>query len=383
MPYLKYAVMSVLETRFEDLELIVSLDDTEDGSREFLASIKDNRITVVKPSNSLSMSEHWDFAQTHATGQWQMFLGQDDMMIKNYVHAFDVLSKKAEDLGIGVIVARRAYVCWPPLEVANLKALQYWRTDEVSVRDSHKFLAKALLSSISYHAGPQMYTTTIVSKAIIDSIRTSNSGRLILGHPQDAYLAAALLKQTPSFLFSGQPFSWVGTSSKSAGLAITKMASGAEEYGQLADEYLQSVQNSKSISYTSKLDFRHGINARYFLDALRDIWPDVLKAPRLSSLWFELRFDGNILALADRAKGIGLDSKSLLMAPGWYWLKRLVSWCIVVSQLNSRIVATFASVALRLFKPKTLAFSSIKSIRTPEDLFQLAKQSSVAAFRLD
>lgn len=379
MPYLKYAVMSVLETRFEDLELIVSLDDTEDGSREFLASIKDNRITVVKPSNSLSMSEHWDFAQTHASGDWQMFLGQDDMMIKNYVHAFDVLSKKAEDLGIGVIVARRAYVCWPPLEVANLKALQYWRTDEVSVRDSHKFLAKALLSGISYHAGPQMYTTTIVSKAIIESIRTSNSGRLILGHPQDAYLAAAILKQTPSFLFSGQPFSWVGTSSKSAGLAITKMASGAEEYGQLADEYLQSVQNSKSISYTSKLDFRHGINARYFLDALQDVWPEIFRQHPFASAWFQFRVDSKILSQASQTKASQKDRDLLLLSAKFFHLKYVFSQLLSISRRVGRNSLAIASMLLRIVKPKSLMFNSIQYIESTDKLFELA--TKLVSFR--
>lgn len=372
MPYLKYSVNSVLSSQFIDLELIVSLDDTGDESFEFLSQITDTRLKVIGPPSGLSMSEHWDFAQSHALGRWQMFLGQDDMMMNGFLEAFEYLTDLAQQSELGVIVARRAYVCWPPLKHANLKALQYWRTDEISIKESNEFVPKALLSEISYHAGPQMYTTTLVSRSVVDSIRIENQGRLILGHPQDAYLAVALLKKAPSFLFSGQPFSWVGTSSKSAGLAITKMASGEAEYSQLANDYRDSVQNSKSISYNSKTDFRHGINARYFLDALQDVWPEVLSQKPLSSTWFRLRVDAKILSLAAQTRALQIDRHLLLLSAKFFILRYVFSKLLTISRLVGHKLTTIASMLLQILRPKSLMFRSTQYIENADKLFELA-----------
>lgn len=75
-------------------------------------------------------------------------------------------------------------------------ALQYWKTNGMEVRDSLAFTKTALVSSISYHAGPQMYTSSIVSREVIDSVRKSQGGRLIISHPKDAFLCAS---KSPSF----------------------------------------------------------------------------------------------------------------------------------------------------------------------------------------
>jgi glycosyltransferase involved in cell wall biosynthesis len=194
MPYLKYAVSSVLSSNYADLELIVSLDETGDGSKEFLSGFQDHRLRIISPQEGLSMSEHWDFAQSNATGDWQMFLGQDDLLMSGYIKAFESLTEVASARKIDVVVARRAYVTWPPLGNANLKALQYWHSNELETRSSHRFVARSLLNNISYHAGPQMYTSTLISKGLVESIRKSNGGSLVMGHPQDAYLAASILK---------------------------------------------------------------------------------------------------------------------------------------------------------------------------------------------
>jgi hypothetical protein len=370
MPYLQYAVKSVLGSPFDDLELIVSLDDVDDGSSGFLNQINDARLKVISPSSGLSMSEHWDFAQGQATGQWQMFLGQDDMLMTGFSEAFEKLTKLANEAELGVIVARRAYVCWPPLKNQNLKALQYWKTDEVSVKNSVEFATKALLTDISYHAGPQMYTTTLVAKSVVESIRSKNEGRLILGHPQDAHLAASLLKESPTYVFSGQPFSWVGTSTKSAGLAIARLAQGDE--GVVATDYVKSVSRSSAISYTSSADFRHGVNSRYFYDALERVWPELLKTEPFNRFWFRIRVDSLILSLASSSRALALDQRNLGTSPTNFLTKKLfVLWLVLFNKaihfsywLGSKILSNFRNSALN--------FTSIDEFASGDDLYSAA-----------
>lgn len=374
MPYLQYAVKSVLNSCCGDLELVVSLDDVDDGSSEFLNNTNDPRLKVISPSAGLSMSEHWDFAQSHATGQWQMFLGQDDMMMTGFSDAFENLTKFANEAELGLIVARRAYVCWPPLRDPNLKALQYWKTDELAVKNSVEFAAKALLSDISYHAGPQMYTTTLVAKSVVDSIRSKNEGGLILGHPQDAHLAASLLKESPSFLFSGNPFSWVGTSAKSVGLAIAKLAEGSDS--EIANEYVSSVSDSSSLSYSSNADFRHGVNSRYFFDALVKVWPELLWQNSFSKKVFRIRVDALILALSPRSKTLALEARELVTSLEDYFLKNWVSRFLRISTKLREFLNRTLSIVLKMARPRRLRFISIEKIDSSGELFDVAMRIS-------
>jgi hypothetical protein len=381
MPYLEYAVRSALATDHTDMELLVSLELTGGDSKAFLDSITDERLRVIYPNPGLSMSEHWDFAQSHAVGEWQMFLGQDDLMMTGYIDAFQKLTEEAIRHNLGVIVARRAYVCWPPLREPGLRALQYWKTKELSIRDSKQFAAQALLTDISYHAGPQMYTTTLVSRSTIDIIRKANHGRLVMGHPQDAYLAAALLKNTKSYLFSGQPFSWVGTSSRSAGLAITKVGTDSE-MAQLGNDYEASVRNSKTLSYSSKIDFRHGINARYFLDALENVWPNVLETPPFSTQWFQVRVDAGLL-FQTKQSDQQQKARKFLMSTKHVILKYFFASWLSVVQLLRRVIAMVATKLQKTFAFRALSLISIEEASSCEALFCAAKEIKVTPVKVD
>ena len=379
MPYLQYAVKSVLNSHCDDLELVVSLDDVDDGSSEFLDQISDPRLKVITPPAGLSMSDHWDFAQGHAKGEWQMFLGQDDMMMTGFSDAFEKLTKLANEAELGVVVARRAYVCWPPLKDPNLKALQYWKTDEVSVKNSVEFAAKALLTDISYHAGPQMYTTTLVAKYVVESIRSKNAGRLILGHPQDAHLAASLLKESHSYIFCGQPFSWVGTSAKSAGLAIAKLAEGSEN--EIARDYISSVSRSSGLTYASRADFRHGINSRYFYDALNKAWPELLCKPPFSKRFFKVKIDALIHTLYPRSKALELDVAKLMTSPQDRSLKRLVAGVLRISvKLRGALIWPITKI-LKIARPHRLNFVLIEEIECSQELFSAAMKISISSPR--
>lgn len=338
MPYLEYAVRSALATDRLDLEVLVSLDMTGDESKIFLDSISDERLRVVYPSHGLSMSEHWDFAQLQAKGRWQIFLGQDDMLLSGYPDMFDSLTRVADESELEIVVSRRAYITWPPLANRSLKPLQYWRTDEISVLNSRTFARSALLSEISYHEGPQMYTTTLVYSELLAKIRRSNGGRLIGGHPQDAYLAAELLKHSRSYLWSGSPFGWVGTSNKSAGLAITH---GRKDVvlQEVARSYVGSISGSERLPYHSNVDFRHGVNARYFYDALRIVWPEFIRDEVASRLWYEFQLDVNLVSsMTGGVRGAG-KYRALVCSPKFLPAK-------VLSGLILRVWRSLRSLAL-------------------------------------
>jgi glycosyltransferase involved in cell wall biosynthesis len=375
MPYLRFSVLSVLASDCLELELVISLDGSSDESEDFLAGINDSRLRVVRPPVGLSMSEHWDFAQLQATGDWQIFLGQDDMLMTGFAEAFNYLTDAAKARGLDIVVARRAYVAWPPLGNATLKAMQYWESGELETKPAESFASKALLSGISYHAGPQMYTTTLVSEKLISAIRSKQDGRLVLGHPQDAFLAAALLKEGNKFLFSGRPFSWVGSSIKSAGLAIASSGVGGE-VSSLASEYLYSVVNSNSISYHSSVDFRHAVNSRYFLDALSVVWPEIFGTKRFQSRIFRILVDSHSWSVLSQNKKDGVALSQIFFFPGLNSIKALVGLIWIARGKMLSIAHRVGGLVLSTMTSRYRNFKSVTHASDPGTLFDMAMSFS-------
>jgi len=373
MPYLRYAVASVLASSRADIQLVVSADQSADSSDEYLSNLDDTRVTLVRPAKALSLSDHWDFAQSHATGEWQMFLGQDDLMMTNFAEGLDSLVEAADIKGTSVVVTRRAYLCWPPLREKKLKALQHWKTDQVEIRQSLDFVEKALTTGISYHAGPQMYTSTIVHRDLLTKIRMSQKGQLIIGHPQDAFLAAAILKESPSFLWSGAPIAWVGTSEKSAGLAISKGADNSG-LGNLAKDYANSVHSDKKIVYSSTVDFRHGVTARYFLDALFAAWPEVLELKKFSTKKFKLKMDSEFMASYSRRHKNLVTRRELVTLRHCLWLTTLMGY---TKYLRAFVLGQFLDVTSKFFASRLKSRYSFHQIKSCDDaglLFEAARK---------
>lgn len=294
MPYLEWAIKSVLAEQSDFLEVVISVDESEDSSAEFAHGIKDERVRVFSPPRNLSMSEHWDFAQSKCKGDWQIFLGQDDLFANGYLQKWELMISEAQGASIEAIVARRAYVNWEGVNDHSRPAIQFWGTSGSKVITAKEFVSRALYSQISYHEGPQAYTSSLVKREVLDAIRAHNSGRLVSGHPQDAFLAASVLRQAENFLFFGEPFSFVGTSTRSAGLAVSGSSKElSADQIILREKYISSVSDSP-VGQRLRGNFRHGSNAKYFLDAL----VATRGTGRMKELDFKLnklRFDANLL----------------------------------------------------------------------------------------
>lgn len=301
MPHLKFCLDSVLADHNKDLEIVLSVDASSDGSIAMAQEYarEDSRIQLIVPPLGLTMSDHWDFAQAKANGAWQVFLGQDDLLCPNFSSRVIPLIIEAEKRKLEAIVARRAYVYWEPLNSNITPAIQFWGDNTLSEVSSTHFVRQALLTQISYHAGPQAYTSSIVSAKLLERIRIRNNGRLIIGHPQDAFLAAEILAETESFLNSGMPFSFVGTSKNSAGLAVAKLQKPSESKwaeDSLAEEYLGGIALSSSGGDEFARLFRHGCNAVYFRKALETIGWRGTPLPSSWPLGLRLRHDLTIIA---------------------------------------------------------------------------------------
>lgn len=273
MPYLQFSVKSALLTVFDDCEVIVSVEKAEKLTIDFLHSIDDPRLRVVHPPEGLSMGEHWDWAQTHATGRWQIFLGQDDGLQEHFFALAELLTKWAEAQGVRSICSSRAYIHWPgsATDPAPQGKVERVVRHKIQLRDTKRDARSALLGSMSYFQLPHMYTTSLFSKDLLDEARDLQGGRLITSHPQDASLATLPVMLEKTYLKCWVPLGWVGSSPKSAGAAISHNSKRNETANakSLARSYLESITAS-AYSYPEWAgNFSLGNVRIYFWQALK------------------------------------------------------------------------------------------------------------------
>jgi glycosyltransferase involved in cell wall biosynthesis len=276
--YLPSCVDTIISQEYADYELIISDDHSTDGSKEYLATLLTHpNIRVIEPAESLSMTDHWEWALSHAKGQWLIFVGQDDGLQPYFFKLADKLIPIAEEKKIRTIMSQRAYFFWQGCEAFYGDiAVSYYARNMIKVRNSKYEALKALFGIQNYFELPEMYTTSLFHKSILDEAREKQDGRVLTCHPQDANLGVIACSLDNYYLKSYIPLGWIGTSPKSAGMAV---ASGdsfnqTKEMNELELEYKSKIESSSLGYHELAGDFSFGDGSLYF-------WQAFLKTPAL------------------------------------------------------------------------------------------------------
>lgn len=274
--YLPTCVDTIISQDYDNYELIISDDHSEDGSKEYLATLLSHpNVVVLEPEKSLSMAEHWEWALSHARGEWLIFVGQDDGLQPYFFRLADQLTKLAQKEHLRTIMSERAYFFWKDCSFFYGDiSVSYHAANRVIILNCRYEAIKALLLFQSYLHLPQMYTTSLFHRDILNEVKQRQQGRLFVTHPQDANLAAIACSLEKRYLMSYIPLGWVGSSRKSAGLAVVQREShptkgeNKRDLDSLRDEYVGKIQKSELKYHFLAGDFHFGNMSIYFWQAL-------------------------------------------------------------------------------------------------------------------
>lgn len=81
MKYLKQAIDSVFSQELQDWELLISDDNSSDGTRDYLSTIQDPRVKLHFQSENLNIFGNLNFLLERATGTITQILCQDDYFV--------------------------------------------------------------------------------------------------------------------------------------------------------------------------------------------------------------------------------------------------------------------------------------------------------------
>ena len=208
-----HTLRTVIEQDYENLEIIVSDNASIDNTEAIVRSFSDPRVNYINTGQRLGMSENWEFALGHVTGDFLMYLGDDDGLLSN---ACSDIATILMNTNTKAIIWNKPNFNWPSNKITpnelNIK-LNY----DLVEMDS-KILLKAVANGrTSYGRLPVIYTGFVAVDKIVQI--KNKTGRFFHSITPDVYSGIVLADALPSYLYSFRPFSINGGSGHSNGLA--------------------------------------------------------------------------------------------------------------------------------------------------------------------
>ena len=203
---LRHALRTCLDQNFDDYEVVVSDNDSSPATKAVIDEAASRRVRYVRSPGLLAMSSNWDFAVSHARGEYVILIGDDDGLLP---HALAEVDRITREHDAKVVRWTQVYYTWPsfalPGQADYLRVPLGRGLAEVASLD----LIRAVIGfRLPYTALPMLYNAA-VHRSVLDEL--PKTGR-VFPHPvPDVYWArrrrgrgAILLDRAPMSV-SGSP----------------------------------------------------------------------------------------------------------------------------------------------------------------------------------
>lgn len=250
--YLPYCLESLISQDYDDVEIIVSNNCSEDNTSSYLSSVTDKRVRVIKPAEVLSMAYHYEFALSQAKGDWIMILGDDDGVQPYFFELAEFLTTQAEKKNLNLINSARSYFFWAGCESFYADNLVGYHADAFCAVENIKIQGlSVLIGQKAYFETPQMYTTSLFNRKIIEKVKQKQEGAFYKAITPDANGAAIAFSVENNYLDCKVPLAWVGTSPKSYAVL------GEIGYGRIENENQEETQARIAESFNLSFNKSH------------------------------------------------------------------------------------------------------------------------------
>jgi glycosyltransferase involved in cell wall biosynthesis len=213
---LAFTIRTALAQSSHDYEVIISDNVSADGTRDVVKAFDDKRLRYVNTERRLSMCDNYEFGLQHATGEYVLFIGDDDAVIPGRLD--ELLSILAAlpsptihmwplhvyDWPVGSRPAHVDYLAVPvPATTVDLKA-------------KGKFVVS--VGGWKYYELPSVYHCA-VPRFLLDAIR-ARTGRVFHSTQPDVFTALAMPAFADKAVNLGRSITFNGRSARSNGLGF-------------------------------------------------------------------------------------------------------------------------------------------------------------------
>lgn len=224
LEYLKTAIASILAQDYENWEIVISDNDSEQDIKSYVESLKEDRIIYSKSHRFLSVTENWNRALDQCSGEYVFLIGDDDCLLKN---ALSTLYSLIQEHNLPDLVFSNGILyCYPGFSSVypegDLITIGNWHlwgnSPKIIDHETKLKIAKDSLNlKLRFSYNLQVVP---IHKSLIKSLRFKE--QFFHSPFPDFYAITALLIESKKMLFCPYPLTVIGICPKSfGGHAIT------------------------------------------------------------------------------------------------------------------------------------------------------------------
>lgn len=216
---LGYTIQTCLNQDYSYYEIIVSDNCSSAETKMVVDSFRSDKIRYVRSDERLAMTNNWEFAVSHARGDYVIVLGDDDALLRHALTEINKLIGKYKPLAVRW---NRIYYSWPNIVPAQYAGRLHIpvNTDDTVVRlNANKIIDNVANYRMDYTFLPMLYNSAISSELII-SLK-DKTGRIFMSRSPDIYSGFAFAFLACEYIAVNVPMSINAGSAKSNGTAST------------------------------------------------------------------------------------------------------------------------------------------------------------------
>lgn len=208
-----HTLRTVTTQAYDNLEIIVSDNASEDSTKEIVNATDDKRIKYTNTGKRCGMSDNWEHGLSLVTGDYVMFLGDDDGLLPN---ACADVAEILVATGTKAVIWNKPDYTWP--SVKRLPNALFLENSYGLVEMRGDILLKEIAAGrTSYGRLPVIYSG-FVSMSSIAEIK-SQTGKFFQCVTPDVYSGIVLAQNLQTYIYSMRPFSINGGSQHSNGIS--------------------------------------------------------------------------------------------------------------------------------------------------------------------
>ncbi len=239
---LKYAVETVRKQDYDDWEIVISDNFSDDDIGAYVRSLKEPRIRYYRTERFVPVTENWNNALARCTGDYVVMLGDDDGLMKGYfssAHRIIELHQSPDFIYTSALLYAYPNVMpghpdgfvkpYGYAEFLDSANEPFWLDREIA----HELVRQSMRFKVRFGYNMQF---TLISRGLIDTLR--RKGDFFQSPYPDYYATNAMMLVAQRILVFPKPLVAIGISPKSFGYYYfnDREKDGVEFLKNLADE---------------------------------------------------------------------------------------------------------------------------------------------------
>ncbi|MCI5149347.1 MAG: glycosyltransferase family 2 protein, partial [Candidatus Electrothrix sp. MAN1_4] len=201
---LEHSLHTCVTQGYDNLEIIVSDNFSQDRTREVVESYNDPRIRYINTGKRVSMTENFEFALSHVKpAGYVLYIGDDDGLLPNAIRDINAIVNQT---GADVFMWDSAEFRWPNEKGMDSSYLIFPSlSSDIIVCDSSSVIQEVLSFKKGFTSLPTLYQRSAISFKLIKKIKEL-SGKFYHSMTPDVYSGFAIAGSVDNFVFSRRPY---------------------------------------------------------------------------------------------------------------------------------------------------------------------------------